>query len=432
LPSRINILNSISANSRYFFNLCSTFLSQIVSALSVLILTPILLSKLGAADFSIYGVLLNLVVFSGIFDFGFNIGLLKKLISKDSSAEQLISTLLSFFFLLFLFGFPILYLLFSKDIFKLGENYLFYAFLTACLIVQNIIAVLFDVVIQSANKIFVGKIIRVIKVSLEFVLILILCNYHSIVLLLSASLLVNCLYILLLWLNAKKVVPFVFDINDFSLVLLSKHFVFSFWYFLSSVAGMLVFNSQVILMNFFVGAEGVAKYLIITRFYDIIRIGLSNFTIVLFPTLAKIQAEGNWVLLKSFFYKSLLRVSIFAILVFFLTLFIAKPFFLNWSKYSDTEMNTLFIVFSIFILFIVIENVAATFISALKLNRLPTIVAIFQGILGLLLGYFLLMKYGIIGMAIASLIALISTNFIFNPWYLVKKMNEHIKLKSTI
>ena len=426
------MMNSLVANSRYFFNLCSTFFSQIVSALSVLILTPILLSKLGAADFGVYGVLLNLVVFSGIFDFGFNIGLLKKLINKDPSAKQLINTLLSFFFLLFLFGFPILYLLFSKGIFKLGENHLFYAFLTACLIVQNIISTLFDVVIQSANKIFVGKIIRVIKLSLEFVLILILCNYHSIVLLLTASLLVNCLYILLLWINAKKVFPFSFVITDFSFVILTKHFVFSLWYFLGSVAAMLVFNSQVILMNFFIGAEGVAKYLIITRFYDIIRIGLSNFTIVLFPTLAKFQTEGNWVLLKAFFYKSLFRVSVFAIVIFLLTLFIAKPFFLNWSKYSDTEMNTLFIVFSIFILFIVIENVAATFISALKLNRLPTIVAIFQGILGLILGYFLLMKYGIIGMAIASLIALICTNFIFNPWYLVKKMNEHIKLKSTI
>jgi len=38
------------------------------------------------------------------------------------------------------------------------------------------------------------------------------------------------------------------------------------------------------------------------------------------------------------------------------------------------------------------------------------------------------MKYGIIGMAIASLTALLCTNFIFNPLYLLKKINQHIQL----
>jgi len=79
---------------------------------------------------------------------------------------------------------------------------------------------------------------------------------------------------------------------------------------------MLVFNSQVILMNMFIGAEGVAKYLIITRFYEIIRIGVANFTIILFPTLATIQAEGNWSLIREMFFKSLIRVSAFALFVF--------------------------------------------------------------------------------------------------------------------
>jgi O-antigen/teichoic acid export membrane protein len=288
------------------------------------------------------------------------------------------------------------------------------------------LAALFDVVIQSANKIFVGKTIRVVKLLLEFLLILVLSAQYSIAVLLMVSAAVNFIYLFMLFYHARKEINFKIAFDFFSISLLMTHLQYSIWYFLTSVAGMLVFNSQVILMNSFVGADGVAKYLIVTRFYDIIRIGLSNFTIVLFPRLANIQQEGNWVLIKQLFYKSMKSMTLFAVVVFLATIFIAKPFFLQWSKYPDAEMASLFTLFSLFILFIVIDNVSATYISALKLNRMPTIVSIFQGIIGLILGYFLLLQYGIIGMALGSLIALLITNFIFNPWYLLKTFQQYI------
>ncbi len=421
----------IQSNSRYLYNLCSTFLSQIISALSILILTPVLLNRLGAADFGVYGVILNVVVFAGVFDFGLNIGLLKKLIHQSQESEQLINTLFYFFVVLLLVGVPICYSIYYFKLVKVETAILFYAAITALLITQNMLAALLDVIIQSSNKIFVGKIIRVVKLVLEFIFILILSAYYSVQVLLLVSVLVNIIYLALLYYYARKEFPFHLTLSKVSLQLFKAHIVYSFWYFLTSVAGMLVFNSQVILMNLFVGAEGVAKYLIVTRFFDIIRIGISNFTIVLFPRLANIQAEGNWLLITNLFFKSLKRVTVFALFIFLLTYFLGMPFFLKWSKYPDTEMASLFTLFAVFIFFIVIDNVSAIYISALKLNKLPTIVSIGQGILGLILGYFLLKEFGIIGMAAGSLIALLATNFIFNPWYLIQKFKEHIQLQKT-
>lgn len=421
----------IQSNSRYLYNLCSTFLSQIISALSILILTPVLLNRLGAADFGVYGVILNVVVFAGVFDFGLNIGLLKKLIHQSKESKQLINTLFYFFVFLLFLGTPICYGIYFFKMVKVDTAILFYAVITALLITQNTLAALLDVIIQSSNKIFVGKIIRVVKLVLEFIFILILSDYYSIQVLLIVSVLVNIIYLALLYHYARKEFPFHLTLSKVSLQLFKGHIVYSFWYFLTSVAGMLVFNSQVILMNLFVGAEGVAKYLIVTRFFDIIRIGISNFTIVLFPRLANIQAEGNWLLITDLFFKSLKRVTVFALFIFLLTYFLGMPFFLKWSKYPDTEMASLFTLFAVFIFFIVIDNVSAIYISALKLNKLPTIVSIGQGVLGLILGYFLLKEFGIIGMAAGSLIALLATNFIFNPWYLIQKFKEHIQLQKT-
>ncbi len=58
---------------RYFSNLGATFLSQSVSAISILVLTPVLMRNLGVEKFGLYGVLLNIVIFSSIFGFGLNI-----------------------------------------------------------------------------------------------------------------------------------------------------------------------------------------------------------------------------------------------------------------------------------------------------------------------------------------------------------------------
>ncbi len=419
----------IQSNARYLYNLCSTFLSQIISALSVLILTPVLLNRLGAADFGIYGVILNLVLFAGVFDFGLNIGLLKKLIHQSKESEQLINTLFYFFSFLLILAIPICYGVFYFKLVKVETGILFYAIITAVLVTQNMLATLLDVIIQASNKIFIGKIIRAIKLVLEFIFILILSAYYSIQVLLVVSIIINILYLALLYHFARKEFHFWLSFSKVSISIFKQHIVYSFWYFLTSVAGMLVFNSQVILMNLFVGAEGVAKYLIVTRFFDIIRIGISNFTIVLFPRLANIQAEGNWVLITDLFFKSLKRVTVFAFFIFLIIYFLGMPFFLKWSKYPDAEMASLFTLFAVFIFFIVIDNVSAIYISALKLNKLPTIVSIGQGVIGLLLGYFLLKQYGIIGMAAGSLIALLTTNFIFNPWYLIRQFKEYIQLQ---
>jgi O-antigen/teichoic acid export membrane protein len=315
------------------------------------------LNRLGATDFGLYGVILNVVIFAGVFDFGLNIGLLKKLIDQTAESEQLINTLFYFFVIVLVLGIPVCYLIYYFKIVKVENAFLFYAVITAFLIAQNLLAALLDVIIQSANKIFVGKIIRVVKLVLEFIFIIILSAYYSVKVLLIVSLLVNMVYLLLLYYYAQKEFPFDLTLHKGSFKLFKAHIVYSFWYFLTSVAGMLVFNSQVIWINLFIGAEGVSKYLIVTRFFDIIRIGISNFTIILFPRLAKIQAEGNWVLISDLFYKSLKGVSVFAFFIFLLTYFVGMPFFLKWSRYPDSEMSSLFSLFAVFIFFIAIDNI---------------------------------------------------------------------------
>jgi hypothetical protein len=284
----------------------------------------------------------------------------------------------------------------------------------------------FDVLIQTANKIFLARIIRVGKLLLELVALLILSTYHSVAILLFASIVINLIYLGVLFYFSKKEVHYQLSFKYFNLPLLWQHFEYSCWYFFNSIAMALVFNTQVIMLNRFGDANSIAKYLLVTRFFDIIRIGIANFMAVLFPTLISIQASGNWVLIKRNFLLSLQRSGLLSFFAIGIVVILVKPYFLIWSKFNDVEIAHLFIAYGVFVFLIAIDNISATFLSALKFNKAPTIVSIVQGLLALALLYFLLPTMGAMGAVVSSIIALALTNLLFNPLYLLRMIHGKI------
>lgn len=418
----------LALHTRYVSNLSFTFVSQAVTALSALILTPMLVKELGPQQFSIYGVILNLIIFSSIFDFGLNTGLLRKLIHDINEKEKLISVMFFFYIFSFLLAIPFYIYLFNTGYVKVANQEIFTPIFVAIIVVQNILAVLFDVIIQSVNKIYVGKIIRIIRTLIEFTLLFIFCKKGSVILLLMLTASVNLLYLITLFIYSKKEVNYTLSIQYFSWPTLRSHLYYCFWYFQSAIASVMVFNAQIILISNFIDSVNVAKYLLVTKFYEIIGVGIANFTIVLFPSLSNLQAQGNWLKLKQTFLSVVFRVSIMVIIIFAFILTIGQKIFIYWSNYNDALILNLFQFYSVFVAIIIIEHVPTVFLSALKLNKWPSMIATIQGVLGLLISYMLLPKYGIIGAIVASLISFVLTNCWFNPYYLIRSLNQKIKV----
>lgn len=425
----MNIINRfLTLHKRYLSNLGATFISQAVSALSILILTPYFLKELGTEQFSIYGVILNLIVFSSIFDFGLNIGLLRKLVHRDQSQIQLINILFVFFIVLFLFSIPIYITIFHFGLVSNTNHSIFIPVLVAIVVSQNIIAILFDVIIQSVNKIFVGKLIRITRTIIEFLLLFFICKLGSVKYLLLTTVCVNFIYILALFIFSKRELNYTISTKYFNWPLLKEHMLYSFWYFQNAVASVTVYNAQIIMISNFVDSINVAKYLVVTRFYDVIRTGLTNFTMVLFPTISSLQAEGNWQKLKNVYLKVLLRVSILVVVSFSIILTFGQHVFLQWSRFNDSITINLFQLYSVFVGLLIIEHVPTVFLSAFKFNKYPSIVASIQGIVGLLFTYLLIPHFGIIGGVVGSLFAFLLTNFWFNLYYLNTKLNQQISI----
>lgn len=417
---------------QYWINLLATFMSQAFTAVSIFILTPVLLANLGERLFGYYGIILNLILFAAIFDFGLNIGLLRRLIHEKEKANTLISTCSIFFVAMLPIVWVLVLFLLQNGVVKgnftilLKENMLI-SLLIAFWISINMLTLLFDIVLQSLNKIFVGKLIRIGKTILEFGLVWWISAQQSILLLIIVVVIVNLAYLICMYTIAKKALNFKLYFPADFYQTIRNHLSYSIWYWLSAFAGVLVYNAQTVLMGSQLNANSVAKFLIITRFYEVIRVGLANFTLILFPTIAMKGANENWKELLKQFKTVFVRICLLAIATTAIMCTLGERIFKIWSGYTDTETLQVYRLYTLLIMFLVIEHVSIVFLSALKQNKLPTLVSFIQGFLGLILSYFLMQRFGLEGAVIGSLIAFGLSSFIFNPVYLFFFLRKNIK-----
>lgn len=411
-------------SNKYWLNLVTTFLSQACSAGLIIFLIPILQKNFTVENFSNYGVFLNIILFASALDFGLNIGLMRRLIHESEKASILISTILFFFLALFFIILPVIIVLFNTSILPEKNGTIINAFFVVVLVLQSMIASLFDVILQSENKIFVGKLVRIAKTIFEFLLLYIVSREGSVTMLLLTSAAVNFFYIITLYIFSKQSIDYQITLSAFNFVVLFDHIKYSFWYFLNSIGVVIVFNSQVILLNAVTTKTEVASYFLVTRFLDVVRLGTTNFTIILFPSLAKKEANGEWNDLRETYFKMLAYIFILSIIILVFLLTVGRQIFQYWSGQTGYQINQVFTVFSIFTILIVIDNVSSVFLHAFRLNKIQTFISLFQGSIALILGYFLLARMGILGFAIASIVALLITNFWYNPAFLINQFKQ--------
>lgn len=416
----------VSSNKLYVTNLISTFFSQAINAVTIIILTPLLSKELGLQTFGIYGVIIGVVTFSAIFDFGFNLGLLRKFIHSPNNANPLLNSILIFYLFLLFILIPTLYLLFNFILQINVTNFYLLALIVSFLIYQNIVSGFFDSILQGMHLLYISKIIRAIKILFETILIILCIKKITLFELLSITVSINFFYLFFLYFYANKKANFKLNITAFNINLIIDHFIYCIWYFFSSFASVLILNTQIFTINYLVGSIQAAKYLVINKFYDIIRVASTNFTQVLFPSIIQIESEQNWSKLKALYFKMIIRVALLVLLIITFIYTMGHFIFISWSKIYDHETVTTFKLFSILIGLIIVDNVSVIFLNALKLNKVPTFVSILQGVLSILFSYFFIKKYNLIGFVYGAGLSFIITSMLFNPLYLLRKMNNKI------
>jgi O-antigen/teichoic acid export membrane protein len=419
------LVNRLRAHKLYLYNLVGTFASQGVTALSLLIVTRLLVTRLGETSFSTYGVLLNLILIATVVDFGLNTGLSHRLIQDPSSKSGLINAVFFYSPLVFLVAFPLFLLLFQFEWVRIDGPFIFIAFLLALIVAQNMLALLWESLLQSVNKIYLSKWVRVGRTIAEAFLLIWVSKFGKVEWLLLTSALVNCVFLFFLFLQAKREIGFTISWKVFKLRLLWNQLGYSFWYFQSMVAAVIAYNIQIIVLSHYLTVTQLTIFLLVFRFFEVIRTGMTNFTQVLFPFISKLQAQGDWSVLAIRFKRIFIRVFIFSLFIFLGLLWKGHFLFSWWSQYDTPESKSLFNVYAFYVFLLVIDYVSVVFLLALKLNKLPALVSTTQSFLSLIATVFFIQFWGLAGAVWASLALFASTSLIFNPLYLISQLRKH-------
>lgn len=202
------------------------------------------------------------------------------------------------------------------------------------------------------------------------------------------------------------------------------HVHYSAWYFIAAVAQVLVFNAQAVLLGSLMSASVLAHYILVTRFYDVAKMALSNFTMILFPSIAQLEVQQDWATIQSQLKKVTIRMTLLCVAAALVFFTIGKWIFIKWSQLDQSTIIPVFTGYGILLLLLVLEHIPIVFLTALKWNKLPSIVSVLQGVMGLILSYFFIPIFGTLGIIYAGVLALLGTSFWFSYWYLIREIRK--------
>ena len=411
-------------HKRYISNLGTTFISQGVTALSLLFLTPLLVARLGESEFSMYGVLLNVIVIASIFDLGLNAGLCHRLIQEPERRNLLINAVFFYSPIVFLIGIPVFFFIFYLGWVNISAPAWLLSIVIALAVAQNMLALQFESILQSVNKVYVAKLLRMSKTILEAFLFYLVSYGGQFEWLLLVSVLVNFFFLLFLYLFAKKQLVFKISLSLFNWVALRSQLKYSFWYFQSMLASVVTYNVQIVVMSHYFSSTQMAIFLMVFRFYEVLRLGMTNFAQVLFPSISALQAKGEWALLTKKFKEVWVRVFVLSLVVLVLLIMWGNRVFIWWSGYDSPEGNTLFLSYALYLFLLVVDHVSVIFLLGLRFTKIPAIVSTIQSLLSVVVTIYFIKIWGLPGVVWASLLLFVLTTLVFNPVYLLHKLKE--------
>lgn len=416
------MVKPLSLNKTYLINLASTLASQGATALAIILLTPELSRQLGDTKFSLYGVLLNLTVVASVFDGSLNTTLVRRLILYPSRTAESINTVFNFFLVVLGISIPFYYFAFQLNWVQVTETKPLMAVLIALVVAQNMLAVMFESIMQSVNQWRDAKLIRVGRTLLETALLYWVLSYQKVTYLFLVTTGVNLVYLLSLYVFARKHVDFELKIGFLKRNTLFVQLKDSFWYFQNTIASVITFNFQIIMMSHLLSAAQMTIYLMVFRFFEIIRAGLTNFAMLMFPTITSQQKNGNWRELKRYYIRALLIVSSIVLLTIGTVMLWGDDVFMYWSRLASPVALTIFFIYAVYVGLLVIDHVSVVFLGALKFNKNTSVMSSIQSVILLILTYLLIKRYGVLGAAFASMAAFVCTSLWFNPYHLWKRI----------
>jgi O-antigen/teichoic acid export membrane protein len=190
----------------------------------------------------------------------------------------------------------------------------------------------------------------------------------------------------------------------------------SFYYFINSIASLILWNTGSIVVSHYLGLSQVAEYVVLLKFFNILFMSITQLLYIISPLYPKLIKENRLTTLNNIFYLSNRSFPIIGGLLFILIFGCFKEFVILW-----THNNTIFagylscFAFGLYCYFLC--STLIPYFAILSLNESKTIykLVLLEAIVSLVASVTLVQQIGIPGVIFGMLIGHMAAAFPFIP-----------------
>lgn len=412
--------------TRYKKELLSSYFIILFNIITPLILTPLLLNKLGPELYGLWILLSTILIYFRLSNFGLTTTFLKD-ISKTTDQEVFIEyTNTIFYFFIFIIAItllPFIVIYFNlSTFFKINESIIGTSKIVFSLLFLifsiNLIGSIFDNIMFANKKLFIKNIIVILTSILTAIGTIILLIYDfSLEEIAILQLIMSLINLFFYFYYSKQIIDFKISFKYFNLKLLKEIIKPSVYYFIIGISVMISFYSDNIIISSFISVAAVSIYAIGYKVVNILEKIIFKIVDIMFPDISRLYDEKNYIELVNKHNKILFITVIIAFLGYGLLYFIGDLLIGLWVGKEYVLEMTIFNFFLAFAFIHTWNHVSSVFVMAMGLHKEVSYVVVIEAILNIILSIILLKDYGLLGVAMGTFFAHLLTNNWFTTFW---------------
>lgn len=432
----------LTKHFNFFHHIVSGYGAVGINILIFGFLTPYMLHNLGKEQYGIWQLVSNISMYFSMSALGLGSAFhveFAKIKSDIEKSQRLINTIFFAYlavgavsilgFLVLLSNFESLFIISDSLLAKAKLTFVFsyLAFLT------TFIFGFLDVILFLHNKITTRNIIDIARISANGLgsLLLIYLGFDIVSIAVLSLFVVMCQYVYNYYFT-KKLQPYRISFTYFDFTYLKSLYKSGFYFFVYALSGLIIFNTDNIIISHFMGAESVSLYAVIFRFVTISEKFIIVIAMVKVPKMSNFIASGNFTAVLDLYRKSwLATLGVSVAVAVFLSIF-GIDILTIWLGDKLKFDIVLMWIFSAFIVVHSLSNVTAQYFGSLNIIKTQSAISTLEVVANLVLSVVFYHQFGLRGIALGTLISHILITSWYPGLYLLKYLNNKIKLQNAI
>jgi len=412
---------------------------MIIQMIIPLLLLPLMVKNLGNELYGLWILFTTIIAYLGISGFGFGTTFIKEVSKSDNThiLNTYFNTTLMFYLLISLILIPInIYIYVNlENLFLIDQIYVLEAKRVYVLFVLtfyvNFLSSLLGSLLFAKNLLYLQNYLSIIISISSFVSMYVALYFgYSIITLGLINLFFSLCSMLLLYLIVKRKVTFELSWKHFDMHTLKQMFHPSIHYFFITASAMIILYSDNIIISSFIGLSSLTLFYIAYKVVSIPQNLLFKIVDVAIPDISKMYEKKQYKQIIKL-HNKMLVISLIMGIFGFGFLHVYGLDLIGWWVGEERIINTN--VFHVFIYFAIIHagvHVSAVFLVAMGEHTKTSYMTMVDASLNIIISIVLLQYYGLLGIALGTLIAHLCTSAWFTTWWFYKIINSKINVLS--